>query len=81
MVLGASFDPVDKNRAFAEKYNFEYKLLSVSFEDGVAWGAAEAGSKGNAKRVAYLIAPGGTVERVWNPATARTFVDDVLASL
>lgn len=81
VVLGASFDTVEENRAFAERYSFPYKLLSVKAADGVAWGAAESAAQGNAKRIAYLIAADGTVERVWDPANARTFVTDVLATL
>lgn len=80
-ILGASFDTPEENRAFAEKFSFPYKLLSVKAADGVAWGAAESASQGNAKRIAYLLAADGTVERVWDPANARTFVTDVLATL
>jgi len=81
VVLGASFDTPEENRAFAEKFSFPYKLLSVKAADGVAWGAAESASQGNAKRIAYLLSPDGTVEHVWDPANARTFVTDVLATL
>jgi peroxiredoxin Q/BCP len=80
-VLGASFDTPEENRAFAEKFSFPYKLLSVAPADGVTWGAAESAAQGNAKRIAYLIAADGTVERAWDPANARTFVADVLATL
>jgi peroxiredoxin Q/BCP len=80
-ILGASFDTPEENRAFAEKHGFPYKLLSVSPADGMAWGVAESPSQSNAKRVGFLIAPDGRIERVWDPANARTFVADVLASL
>lgn len=80
-VLGASFDTPEENRAFAAKFAFPYKLLSVAAADGVAWGAAETPAQGNAKRVGFLIAADGTIERVWDPANARSFVADVLASL
>jgi len=80
-VLGASFDTPAENRAFAEKFAFPYKLLSVAPADGVAWGAAESAAQGNAKRVGFLLAADGTVERVWDPANARSFVADVLATL
>ncbi len=80
-MLGASFDAPDDNRAFAEKYAFPYKLLSVAPADGVAWGAADNAASGYAKRVGFLLAADGTVERVWDPANARSFVADVLATL
>jgi peroxiredoxin Q/BCP len=80
-VLGASFDPVDANKKFAEKFGFPYPLLSVSKEIGVQYGAAESTDQGTAKRVAYLIGPDGKVKHVWPKATPATFADEVLKEL
>jgi peroxiredoxin len=80
-VLGASFDPVDANKKFAEKFGFTYPLLSVSKDVGVQFGAAESKDQETAKRVAYLIGPDGTVKHVWPKATPATFASDVLAVL
>ena len=38
MILGVSFDPVDANRAFAEKFDFNFPLLSdTSKAMGIAY--------------------------------------------
>jgi thioredoxin-dependent peroxiredoxin len=80
-VLGASFDPVDANKKFAEKFGFPYPLLSVSKELGVQFGAADSTDQGTAKRVAYLIGADGKVKHVWPKATPSTFAEDVLREL
>ena len=80
-VLGASFDPVDANKKFADDFSFPYPLLSVSKEMGVQYGAADSADQGNAKRVAYLIDPDGKVKHVWPKATPATFAEDVLSAL
>jgi peroxiredoxin Q/BCP len=78
-VLGASFDPVDANKKFADDFGFPYPLLSVSKDMGVQYGAADSKDQGTAKRVAYLIGPDGKVKHVWPKATPATFAEDVLA--
>jgi peroxiredoxin Q/BCP len=80
-VLGASFDPVDANKKFAEKFGFPYPLLSVSKEMGMQFGAADSKDQATAKRVAYLIGPDGKVKHVWPKATPATFADEVLKDL
>ena len=52
-MLGASFDAVEANRKFAEKYSFAFSLLSDTERTlGVAYGAAEDANAGAAKRIA-----------------------------
>jgi peroxiredoxin Q/BCP len=80
-VLGASFDPVDANKKFAEKFGFPYPLLSVSKDVGVQYGAADSKDQGTAKRIAYLIGADGKVKHVWPKATPATFADEVLKEL
>ena len=48
---------------------------------GVKYGAADATSAGNAKRVAYIIGPEGKVKNVFPKANTSTFAADVLALL
>jgi peroxiredoxin len=48
---------------------------------GVEYGAADATSAGNAKRVAYVIGPEGKVKNVFSKANTATFASDVLALL
>jgi len=80
-ILGASYDPVDANKKFAEKFKFTYPLLSVSKEMGMQFGAGESLEQATAKRVAYLIGPDGKVKHVWPKATPATFADEVLKEL
>ena len=81
-ILGVSFDTVEENKHFAEKFNFPYPLLSdTSREMGVKYGAAESTAGGNAKRVAYIIGPDGKVRNVFPKANTQTFAADVLALL
>lgn len=82
VILGVSFDTVDENKHFAEKFSFPYPLLSdTSREMGVKYGAAENTSVGNAKRVAYIIGPDGKVRNVFPKADTKTFAQDCLALL
>ena len=81
-ILGVSFDKVDENKRFAEKFSFPYPLLSdPSRAMGVQYGAADSASGGNAKRIAYIIGPDGKVKNVFPKASTGTFATDVLALL
>ena len=54
--MGISFDSIEDNRKFAEKFNFPFKLLSdVDRKVGLEYGAARSADEKYAKRVAYLI--------------------------
>jgi peroxiredoxin Q/BCP len=58
-IFGVSFDSVEDNKKFAEKFNFPYPLLSDPSRDmGVAFGAADKKDSKYAKRVAYLVENG-----------------------
>jgi thioredoxin-dependent peroxiredoxin len=80
-IFGASFDTVQENKAFAEKFNFPYPLLSATKDVGVRYGAAEDPGTKNAKRIAYVIGPDGKVKHVFPKANTSTFAADVLALL
>src|SRR5438067_9892683 len=81
-ILGVSFDTVEENKHFAEKFNFPYPLLCDTTRSvGVQYGAAEADKPGNAKRIAYIIGPDGKVKQVFPKANTATFAADVLALL
>jgi peroxiredoxin Q/BCP len=81
-ILGVSFDTVQENKHFAEKFKFPYPLLSdPTRATGVQYGAAETTQGGNAKRVAYVIGPDGKVKNVFAKANTSTFAADVLALL
>jgi peroxiredoxin Q/BCP len=77
-----SFDTVEENKHFAEKFNFPYPLLSDPTRAmGVQYGAADSAESKNAKRVAYVIGPDGKVRNVFAKANTSTFAADVLALL
>jgi thioredoxin-dependent peroxiredoxin len=66
VILGASFDPIDANAAFAQKFDFPFRLLcDTGREVGVAYGAADDPQAGAARRVSYLIDPEGKVRACW----------------
>lgn len=83
VVLGASFDSVAENKAFAEKCAFPYLLLSDPDRKlGQLYGACEPGAtSGGAKRIAYTIDPQGKIKKVWPKADPKGFAEEVLASL
>ena len=81
-ILGVSFDNVEDNKKFAEKFNFPYPLLSDPTRAmGVQYGAADSASSGNAKRIAYIIGPDGKVRNAFPKANTSSFAQDVLALL
>lgn len=82
VVLGVSFDTVEENKHFAEKFSFPFQLLSdTSREIGVKYGAADDPSASHARRVAYLIGPDGKIARAWEKVDVKAFADEVLAAV
>ena len=76
-----SFDPNADNKAFKEKFNFPYDLLT----DGdrvasTAYGVVTSDT-GNASRVSVLVAPDGTVAKAYETVTPAEHPDQVLADL
>lgn len=81
-ILGISFDSVEDNKRFAEKFNFPYPLLSDPARAmGVQYGAADDVQSSHAKRIAYIIGPDGKVKNVFAKANTSTFAADCLALL
>ena len=63
MILGASFDSVDANAAFARKFNYPFKLLcDVDRKLGLAYGACTDAKAGYASRISYLIDEQGKIK-------------------
>ena len=80
MILGVSFDSVEANAAFAEKYSFPYLLLCDTSRDiGVAYHAAADRSASAARRISYLIDPQGKIAKAWKKVDVSSHADDVLA--
>ena len=79
MILGASFDTPEENRAFKEKFGFPYDLLcDVDRSVGIAYGAAESTDAGYASRVSCLIDPEGRIARVYGKVTPADHPGEVL---
>jgi peroxiredoxin Q/BCP len=81
-VLGISFDPVEENRAFAEKFDFPFRLLSdVDRAVGLAYGAADAADAPYAKRISYVIDEQGRVALAYPKVKPAEHLDRVLEDL
>ena len=81
MILGASFDPVEANRAFNEKFCYPYKLLSFDHDMGKQYDAYDAGSPQYAKRISYLIGPDRKVVKAYPKVKPSEHPAQVLADL
>jgi peroxiredoxin Q/BCP len=81
-VLGASFDDVDANRAFAEKFKFPFKLLcDVDRKIGNAYGAADGKEPGYARRISYLIGPDRKIVKAYDQVKPAAHPAQVLGDL
>lgn len=81
-VLGVSFDTVEENRAFAEKFDFPFKLLcDTKREIGLAYGAARTADEGHAKRISYVIDEEGKILHAYAKVDPAGHLDSVLADL
>ncbi len=79
--MGISFDSPDANRAFREKFDFPYDLLSDEEKSmSIAYGAADAVAP-RASRVSVLIGPDGKVVKAYGTVTPADHPDQVLADL
>jgi thioredoxin-dependent peroxiredoxin len=80
-VLGASFDEA-ANRAFAEKFNFPFKLLCDTDQAiGRDYGAVDPDDAGAARRITYLIGPDRRVLRVYATVKPAAHPAEVFADL
>jgi len=81
-VLGISFDTVEENRAFAEKFEFRYRLLcDVDRSVGIAYGAADDPGATYAKRISYVIDEDGRILHAYAKVDPNTHLDEVLGDL
>ena len=80
-MLGVSFDTPEDNRAFREKFEFPYDLLSDEDKTAsVAYGVAEADAE-RASRMSVLIGPDRRVIAAYGKVTPADHPDEVLADL
>ena len=81
MVLGASFDDIAANRAFAEKYSFPFKLLcDTDHKLGEAYGA-KVPDRDTPRRISYLIGPDRKIVKAYDPVKPAEHPAQVLADL
>jgi peroxiredoxin Q/BCP len=63
-VLGISFDTQAENKAFAEKFGYDFPLLcDTERAVGLAYKAAENAKEKYAKRYTYVIGADGKIEQ------------------
>src|SRR4051812_36964940 len=85
VIAGISFDAPAANKAFAEKYDFPFPLLSdkdraVGEQYGAKRGRLNPAA-GFAKRVSFLIDPSGNVAKVYEVSDTACHAATVLADL
>jgi thioredoxin-dependent peroxiredoxin len=82
VVLGASFDDVTANRAFAEKFSYPFKLLCDTNKSiGKAYDAYDPSQENWARRISYLIGPDRKVIKAYEKVKPAEHPDQVLADL
>ena len=81
-ILGVSFDSPEDNRAFAEKYDFPFRLLSDTDRSiALAYGACEGPGDQYPRRTTFVIGTGGEVEQAIDTQDPKGQADALLASL
>jgi peroxiredoxin Q/BCP len=77
-----SFDTAAENKAFSDKFDFNYPLLCDTDRSmGVAYGAADDTSASHARRVGVVIDPEGKVKEYLPKVDASSYPRDVLARI
>ena len=77
-----SFDTAAENKAFAEKFDFNFPLLcDTDRKMGIAYGATDPGATGGARRVGCVIDPQGKVKEWLPKVDAASYPRDVLARI
>ena len=81
-ILGASFDDVAANAAFAKKFDFNFPLLcDTDRKIGMAYGAADDAKAQYAKRISYLIGPDGRIKKAYPKVNAAAHPEELLKDL
>jgi peroxiredoxin Q/BCP len=82
VVLGVSFDPIEDNAAFANKFGFPFTLLcDIDRKVGLAYGACDNPKAAYAERISYLIDEEGRILRAYPQVDPRIHAAEVLADL
>lgn len=81
-ICGVSFDTVEENRAFREKFSYPFALLCDTDKMlGIALGAAADDSAKHAKRITVVISADGLVSHVFDTVKPAEHPQEVLAAI
>ncbi len=80
-MLGASYDPIEKNQAFCDKFDFPYKLLTFDKPTGAVWDATDPTDPDWPRRITYLIGPDRRIAKAYGTVAAAAHPAEVLADL
>jgi peroxiredoxin len=80
-VLGASFDSVDKNCAFAQKFGYPYKLISDPTKSLASYDAIDPADPDWPRRISYLIGRDRRIVKAYADVDPLTHADDILDDL
>ena len=76
--MGVSFDSIADNKAFADKYDFNFSLLCDTERTmGLAYGACDDVRAKTAQRVGVVIGPDGFVREYSAKVNSRTYPAEV----
>jgi peroxiredoxin Q/BCP len=81
VIIGASFDSVDKNCAFAQKFDYPYKLVSDTAKSLAAYDAIDPDDPDWPRRISYLIGPDRRVVKAYATVNPSTHAAQVLADI
>ena len=77
-----SFDTVEDNARFADKFGFSFPLLcDTDRRIGLAYGAASSPKDEYARRIAYLIDEKGRIAQAHPKVDAKVYPKEQLATL
>lgn len=81
-VAGVSFNTVEENRAFADKYSFRFPILSDGARaTALEYGACEGPRAAHADRISFLIDEQGRIARIYDQVDPRDHAAKVLADV
>ncbi len=79
--MGISIDPTGDNKAFKEKFDFPYDLLSDEDLSMTKAYGVDVTDSGRSSRKSVLVGPDGKVAVAYDPVVPAEHPDQVLADL
>ncbi|MBT5050932.1 MAG: peroxiredoxin [Rhodospirillaceae bacterium] len=81
VIVGISIDPAGDNKAFKDKFDFPYDLLSDADTSMSKAYGVDITDSGRTSRKSVLVGPDGKVAVSYDPVTPAEHPDQVLADL